>query len=491
MFPVLYEINTRCWLRELSQAVGRPVTLESVPLTEFEQWKRYGFTHIWLMGAWSTGPLAQAQALAHPALRQSYSEALPDWTEVDIAGSPYAIADYHIAKALGGDEALESFRNKLHEFGMRLLLDFVPNHLGVDHSWLRSQPELFVQSSTHVADTFEQKTEVGIFWLAHGKDPYFSAWTDTVQIDYRREKTQMAMIELLRSLAARCDGVRCDMAMLLLQDVFAKTWGRFPTRGAATAAEFWQAAIPAIKSEHPEFLFLAEAYWGTESRLLTLGFDYTYDKTLYDRLVSRDATGVREHLLGSPLELVAKSAHFLENHDEPRIASILSPAEHRAAALLVLGLPGMRFLHQGQLTGARQRVPVQLGRCIREEPKPEVETIYEQILPVLKQSDVGEGNARILRTIPAWPENFTAGNMIVIQWQKSPLTFLLVVVNLAPNRSQCYVKLSINELAPAHWSMQDLLGTEQYERSGSELDERGLYLDLPAYGAQLFSFKPL
>jgi hypothetical protein len=490
MFPLLYEINTRCWLRDLSERAGRPVTLDHVPSTEFEQWKRLGFTHIWLMGVWSTGPLTRAQALAHVSLRQSYSEALPDWTEADVTGSPYAIADYKISKALGGDEALERFREQLHVHGMKLLLDFVPNHLGLDHSWLSSQPNLFVHSSAQVPETFPQETNVGTFWLAHGKDPYFAAWTDTVQIDYRRQKTQEAMVDLLRSLAARCDGVRCDMAMLLLQNVFLKTWERFPSQGVATAAEFWQASIPAIKSEHPDFLFLAEAYWGTESRLLSLGFDYTYDKTLYDRVVRRDASGIQEHLLGSPFELLSKSAHFLENHDEPRIASLLSPEEHRAAALLVLGLPGMRFLHQGELTGARHRVPVQLGRCIKEAPQRDIEAIYEQLLPVLAKNKVGEGEASLLRPTPAWLENPTAKNMIVIQWQHKPLSFHLVVVNLASHRSQCYVKLSIANLTASHWLMKDLLGTEKYERSGQEINERGLYLDLPAWGAQLFSFEP-
>src|SRR5436190_22582697 len=158
MFPLLYEINTRCWLRELSDKAGHGVTLDSVPLTEFEEWKRYGFTHIWLMGAWSTGPLARAQALTHSSLRQSYSEVLPDWEETDVTGSPYAIADYHVSNALGGDEALERFRGKLHEYGMKLLLDFVPNHLGVDHLWLSSQPDLFVQSATRTPETFAQET---------------------------------------------------------------------------------------------------------------------------------------------------------------------------------------------------------------------------------------------------------------------------------------------------------------------------------------------
>jgi hypothetical protein len=489
--PLLYEINTRCWIRELSARIGHPVTLQDVPQSAFDQWKRYGFTHIWLMGAWSTGPLARAQALAHSSLHQSYFQALPDWSETDILGSPYAISDYQISEELGGDEALNAFRDKLHEHGIKLLLDFVPNHLGVDHSWLTTQPELFVHSRTRAPETFAQETSVGTFWLAHGKDPYFAAWTDTVQIDYRREKTQAAMLELLRSLATRCDGVRCDMAMLLLGDIFVKTWERFPSHGNATATEFWQAAIPAIKSEHPDFLFLAEAYWGTESRLLSLGFDFTYDKTLYDRLVSRDARGVQEHLLKSPLELITRSAHFLENHDEPRIASIFSSAEHRAAALLVLTLPGMRFLHQGQLTGARRRVPVQLGRCPQEEPQSEVEASYKQILTVLKESGVGRGEARLLEPTPAWSDNPTASNIIVVQWQQSASAFLLSVVNLAPHRSQCYVKLSIQKLPEHEWRMKDLLGTDRYERCGAELFKRGLYLDLPPHGAQLFHFKPL
>jgi len=374
---------------------------------------------------------------------------------------------------------------------MKLVLDFVPNHLGVDHSWLSLQPELFVQSPTQVPETFAQQTSTGTFWLAHGKDPYFAAWTDTVQLDYRREATQAAMIQLLRSLAQRCDGLRCDMAMLLLNDVFVKTWQRFPNSSASTPAEFWQAAIPAIKSDHPDFLFLAEVYWDLEPRLLALGFDYTYDKTLYDRLVARDSAQVQRYLLENPPELVARGAHFLENHDEPRIASILSPDEQRAAALLILGLPGMRFLNHGQLTGARRKVPVQLGRCFKESPQAEIQNAYEQLLTTLTRTAVGRGTASLLRPRAAWQENPTAQNFIIVQWQADPHSFDLVVVNLAPHPSQCSVQLKLPDSASQEWSMEDLLGPEKYKRSGKDLQANGLYLDLPAHGAQLFHFQSL
>ena len=340
---------------------------------------------------------------------------------------------------------------------------------------------------------------LGTRWLAHGKDPFFPAWTDSVQLDYRRPATRAAMTDLLLSIAERCDGVRCDMAMLLLNDVFAKTWEHFPLLPDSRSqtgdqqtpiTEFWASAVPAIKQAHPDFLFLAEIYWGLEPRLQALGFDYTYDKALYDEIVARNAAGVQHHLLGKLPQFTAASAHFLENHDEHRIASILSPAEHRAAALVVLGLPGMRFLHEGQLYGARRKIPVQLIRRMTEPVDQESEKIYAQLLAELPNSAVGQGKAQLLKPQAAGQDNPTNQNFVIVQWQMKPPDFDLVVVNLAPHRSQCFVPLGVSELSTHNWSMTDLVGPERYLRQGQDLERAGLYLDLAAHGAQLFHFQP-
>jgi len=490
--PLLYEINTRCWLRALSETSGATVTLANVPDSEFAEWQKLGFSHIWLMGVWTTGPRARAEALKHSELRRAYDQVLPGWTEADVTGSPYAVGNYQLPATLGGEAGLQAFRWRLREHGLKLVLDFVPNHLGLDHPWVKDQPELFVQSPTEVPGTFPQMTPAGLRWLAHGKDPYFPAWSDTVQVDYRRPATRAAMTQLLQSIASRCDGVRCDMAMLLLNDVFARTWERFPVADqAAASTEFWPAAISAVRQAQPGFVFMAEAYWGLEARLQGLGFDYTYDKILYDGLVSRDAAGVQRHLLGLTAESLAAGAHFLENHDEPRIAGILLLDEHRAAALLILGLPGLRFLHEGQLSGARIKIPVQLARRSAEPCQAAIKASYEQWLTLLPATAVGRGRSELLRPRAAWPDNPTAQNFVIVRWQGQAPEFDLVVVNLAPHRSQCYVSLGVTGLAGHHWSMKDLAGTAEYRRSGADLENQGLYLDLPAHGAQLFHFRPI
>jgi hypothetical protein len=314
------------------------------------------------------------------------------------------------------------------------------------------------------------------------------------------------MIELLNSIAQRCDGVRCDMAMLALSDVFAKTWEGWPTGDANPApppvathavptktpapGEFWSTATTDVKQSQPDFEFLAEAYWGLEDRLRALGFNYAYDKTLYDGLVNRDAGGVQDHLLGLSTETLAAGAHFLENHDEKRVASILSPAEHAAAALVILGLPGMRFLYEGQLTGARLKIPVQLGLAPAEPAQPAIARIYEQLLTTLPGTAVGRGRGELLTPRSAWPGNPTARNFIVVQWQSQPLEFDVVVVNLASHRSQCYAPLTVGQLTKHNWAMRDLLGQEHHKRSGNDLQNQGLYLDLSAHAAQLFHFEP-
>jgi hypothetical protein len=479
-------------LRTLSDKRGAQITLANVPDSEFAGWQKLGFTHIWLMGVWATGPRARAEALKPPELRRAYDQVLPGWQESDVASSPYAIGDYQVPPALGGEAGLAKFRERLHEHGLKLLLDFVPNHVGLDHPWVKERPDLFVQSPSEAPGMFAHQTRAGLRWLAHGKDPFFAPWTDTVQLDYRCAATRVVMTQLLQSIAGRCDGVRCDMAMLVLHDVFAKTWERFPiANDPSPTSEFWSSAISAVKSAQPDFLFLAEVYWGLEARLQALGFDYSYDKTLYDDLVSRDAAGVQRHLFEMSARAVAASAHFLENHDEPRIATILSPAEHRAAALLTLGLPGLRFLHEGQLDGARLKLPVQLARRAVESKQPEIERLYEHLLMTLPGTAVGQGRGELSKPRAAWPDNLTAQNLIIVQWQRQAPTFDLVAVNLAPHRSQCYAPLSLEHLAAHNWAMKDLLGQEQYQRSGDDLQNQGLYLDLPAHGAQLFHFEPI
>ncbi len=488
--PLLYEINTRCWLRELSDRQQKPVTLANIPEEELEGWLRLGFTHIWLMGVWTTGARAREIALNVPDLRCAYDEVLPRWTDDDVAGSPYSIADYSVPVALGGEAGLKQFRAKLKQHGLKLILDFVPNHLGVDHPWVTSKPEVFVQSAQQVDGTFEVKTANGSRWIAHGKDPYFPGWTDTAQVDYRRTAARDAMQALLLSVAAKCDGVRCDMAMLLLNEVMARTWAHLPSPAPPLGTEFWSDVIPVVKQAQPGFLFMAEVYWGLEGRLQSLGFDYTYDKALYDDLIWRNQVEAQHKLLTHPTDYVTRSVHFLENHDEPRVAEKLSPAENRAAALAILGLPGMRFLHEGQLAGAKLKLPVQLGRRPVEAAQPEVQEAYKKLLTTLKQTAVGQGEGRLLPPRAAWDGNPTAQNFFVVQWQSKAPAFDLVVVNLAGNRSQCYVPLNVPELVEHHWTMTDLLGTERYERVGSDVVQQGLYLDLPPHGAQLFHFEP-
>ena len=231
------------------------------------------------------------------------------------------------------------------------MLDFVPNHLGLDHPWVNSRPELFIQSKQSAAGNFFSEGNGAGHWLAHGKDPYFAPWIDTAQLDYSRTETHRAMVDLLKSVAAKCDAVRCDMSMLLLRKVFSKTWQHLIGASWEAPTEFWHTAIQTIKSLHPEFLFLAEAYWGLEPDLQALGFDYTYEKQSYDFLVARDPAALSTHLLNMPAEVLSRSAHFIENHDEPRAATLFSAEQHRMAATLILSLPGMRLLHEGQLEG--------------------------------------------------------------------------------------------------------------------------------------------
>jgi hypothetical protein len=450
---LVWEINTRCWLRELSDAHGRPITLANVPDAEFDAWQEAGFTHVWLMGVWSTGPKTRAIARAQPGLRKLCVEAFGAYKPEYLLSSPYAIADYVVAESFGTAGDLRQFRERLRQRGIGLILDFVPNHLGLDHAWVAARPDLFVRSAEERPET----VRVGGNWIAHGKDPYFPAWVDTAQLDYRLPTTRAAMLAVLQTVANQCDGVRCDMAMLLLEDVFAATWRDFPAAEPVAAGEFWAEAISAVKREHPQFLFIAEAYWDRERRLQELGFDYAYDKTFYDCLVQRDPFALRQHIRAVANKF--RPVRFLENHDEPRIASLLDFPAQKAAAVFLVGQPGMRLLYDGQSLGKKQRTPVQFARYWPEPPDPATAAFYDALLSALPQAVIGQATAEFLDSESA--------ACCVIKWKSEEARWCLVVVNLGDQR----VQFGVPSLEPGPWRMRTLFADSDstWNRAGGPL----------------------
>ena len=488
--PSLYQVNTRVWLTSLSQALGRQATLDDIPDAELDRLAGMGFDWVWFLSVWQTGRAGQSVSRANVAWRREFEETLPDLREEDIAGSGFAITGYVVPASLGGDAALSRLRQRLAQRGLRLMLDFVPNHMGQDHPWVKSHPAYFVAGSEEQLAQQPQnyirlKQKSGDLILAYGRDPYFSGWPDTLQLDYSNPELQEAMIRELEKIAGQCDGVRCDMAMLVLPEVFERTWGKRPP-------VFWPVALQRVRGLVPEFCFMAEVYWDLEWELQQQGFDYTYDKRLYDRLREGQARPVREHL-HADLAYQFKLARFLENHDEPRAAATFEPPVHRAAAVITYLIPGLRFFHQGQFEGRKKRISPHLVRAPDEMPNQEIEAFYAQLRAILGRPIVKSGAWQALACQPAWDGNNSWDAFVAHAWSetapKQGNERMLIVVNYAAHASQCYIKLPFPELKEHSVQLKDLLSAASYVREGNALIERGLYLDLQPWDYHVFELE--
>jgi len=485
-YPSLYQINTRVWLTELSRKLGRAATLDDVPDAGLDRLAELGFDWVWLLSVWQTGPAAQAISRANPGWHREFEETLPDLKDEDIAGSGFAIQRYTVHRNLGGDAALARLRQRMQKRGLKLMLDFVPNHMAPDHPWIDEHPEFFVHGSeTDLARSPRNycrvQTKHGPLLLAYGRDPYFDGWPDTLQLNYGNPELQRAMIGELERIAGQCDGVRCDMAMLVLPDVFERTWG-------IRADLFWPKATESVRRKHPNFQFMAEVYWDLEWSLQQQGFDYTYDKRLYDRLREGHARPVREHLHAA-LDYQTKLARFLENHDEPRAAATFPPGMHQAAAVITFLSPGLRFFHQGQFVGRKKRISPHLVRAPQEPPDKEMGEFYHPLLAILRKPIVKSGEWQWLDCQPAWDGNESWDSFVAHTWRGTGGERMLIAVNYGPHPSQCYLHLPFPEIKDRSVRLKDSLSPACYIREGNELLERGLYLDLQPWSYHVFDLE--
>jgi glycosidase len=437
------------------------------------------------MGVWERSPAGIRIANRNESLKTDFQLALPDYKPEDNAGSPYCIRQYKVDKHLGGPEGLASARKGLIERGLKLILDFVPNHVAPDHPWVTEHPDYFIQGSREdldraPGDFFEAGGKV----IANGRDPFFPAWPDVAQLNPYNPDLRRAVINTILHIAEECDGIRCDMSMLLINDIFYRTWGL--RAGTRPQTEYWEDVISGVRRKYPDFNFIAEAYWDMEWTLQQQGFNYCYDKRLYDRLEHDNAESVRGHLLAD-MNYQDRLVRFIENHDEPRAATTFPPEKERAAAVVMATTPGAKLFHEGQFEGRRIRLPVFLGRRPPEPPDESLRDFYSKLLRAIKQTKLLKGKWQLCE-VSGWPDNESFRNILAWSWQQRN-NRVLVVINLSSWRSQGRVHLSWSTVDRPVWRMTDLLGGDVYERDGHDLEANGLYVDLDAWHLHFLQVK--
>jgi hypothetical protein len=486
-YPVIYEINTWVWLGDLSRKYKRPVNLATVPPEEWDAIASHGFDALWFMGVWERSPAGIEISMRNKGLLEDFRRALPDFTAEDNVGSPYCVRRYVVDGHLGGPQGLAAARKTLAERGIRLILDFVPNHVAPDHPWVSDHPEYFVQENADDAKNDPASfIETGGKVFACGRDPFFPAWPDVLQLSAFQPGLRQAVIETVAEIAGQCDGVRCDMAMLMLNTIFERTWGA--RTGAKPATDYWTTIIPAIKGRVREFRFIAEAYWDLEWELQQQGFDYCYDKKLYDRMEHGSAEDVRLHLLAD-LPYQEGMIRFIENHDEPRAAAAFPDGKGRAAAVAILTLPGARLLHEGQFEGWKVRLPVFLARRPEEPVDHDLAAFYGRLLKELHHDVFRNGEWRLCEK-SGWPDNRSCENILAWCWARGEERFV-IVVNFSAVTSQALVRFPWDELRGKTWLLNDVLSGDSYDRSGDEMRDAGLYVDLGPWTCHLFQVCPL
>ena len=464
------------------------MTLDTVPDAEWDRIAEAGFDYVFLMGVWRRSPIGREIARTHEGLVGEYDRVLPGWTPDDVPGSPYCVQAYEPDDRMGGWRGLDAARRALNDRGVRLMLDFVPNHTAFDHAWIFDHPERYVMGTDedYRAAPSEYRpvdTRTGPRLVACARDPYFPPWTDVAQLNYFNPETRAAMQATLAAISDRCDAVRCDMAMLVLNDVFEGTW-RHVLRGAwpRLSSEFWQETTRLI----PRLDYVAEVYWQLEARLLEQGFTFAYDKRLLDALHAPDAAPAVRDMLASRTPEPSRLARFIENHDEPRSAATLTRCLTAASSLIATS-PGLRFFFDGQLDGRRIKSPVQLGRWADEPVDEQIRTMYRRMLRFARAPLLHEGDWRLLHVSPAGDHTFN--DIIAYRWRSAD-ALAVVAVNLGGSASQAHVDVAADLPDSDAFDFVDALTDARYPRTRESLMASGLYVRLEAGSAHLFEVVP-
>ncbi|TGK87948.1 alpha-amylase [Leptospira noumeaensis] len=419
---------------------------------------------IWLMGVWKNSPKSQTIARRMPELQPGFQATKHPLLPEDVYGSPYSIFSYTPDPLVSEYDNLTNVYKLIQKWNKKLILDFVPNHMAIDSPIVDSNPDFFLKADTSAKSKNSFQHPNGNVY-AHGRDPYFDGWTDTIQWDFSNPNVENKHIQILFEIAKQCDGVRCDMAMLPLPEVFEKTHGK-------KSVYDWERVIRAVRKNFPHFKFYAEVYWGMENRLLELGFDATYDKSFYDVLKENQLSSVSQSLNDNSN---LRKIRFLENHDEDRAKHIFGENSESYFSLLATSECILLF-HEGQEKGLTRKIPVQMICTDLEIPNPHSEEFYKLAL-----GTIAKRNADSKFYLPNYNE-FRGVSIFMKAIQTGNHTELVLWNH---TNSEVSGRIPFQEGIQFQTSLTDLVSGIEYPQTKSE---EGIYFKLRPNQVQWFIF---
>ena len=426
---VLLAKNSYVWLDQLSKKYQRPIqTLDQIPDEELDILSQSGFTGLWLIGLWER---------SHASLR--IKQALG---KQDAVASAYSLMDYQIAQKLGGWDSLKNLRERAWRRGIRLSADMVPNHMGIDSTWVIDHPDWFLSlpDSPFPGYTFNgielsENKRVGIFledhyydktdaavvfkrldnetgdvrYIYHGNDGTSMPWNDTAQLNYLKAEVREAVIQTILHIARNFPIIRFDAAMTLANKHIQRLWFPEPGEGGAIPSrsehglsraqfrslmpkEFWREVVDRVANEVPNTLLLAEAFWLMEGYFVrTLGMHRVYNSAFMHMLRNEDNAKYRQvikNVLEFDPQILKRYVNFMNNPDEKTAVEQFGEGEkYLGICTLLATLPGLPMFGHGQIEGFHEKYGMEYQRAYWDEiPNDDLKHAHEwHIFPLLKR----------------------------------------------------------------------------------------------------------
>lgn len=394
---VLLAKNTLVWLAQLSKAYARPISrLDEIPETELDRLAAWGFTGLWLIGLWERSP-------ASHTIKRLCGDA-------ESGASAYSIDEYRIARALGGESAFKTLRDRALRRGIRLGADMVPNHTGILSRWVLEHPEWFIavdappypsysfdgpdlssdsRVGIYLEDHYYTKTDAAVVfkrvdratnqtrYIYHGNDGTLMPWNDTAQLNYLDPAVRDAVTETILHVARLCPLIRFDAAMTLTKMHYQRLWFPEPGTGGAVPSraehgltkerfdelmpeEFWRHVVDRVGEVAPDTLLLAEAFWLTEGYFVrTLGMHRVYNSAFMHMLREEDNAGYRKLVkdtLAFDPEILKRYVNFMNNPDEePAVVQFDKGGKYFGICTLMATMPGLPMFGHGQVEGYAEK----------------------------------------------------------------------------------------------------------------------------------------